>query len=799
MISFKARQPWSAAKEKAASEIAAALGLEKASAALLVLRGMMDAEDAREFLNPSVAQFHDPFAFEDMGKAVRMVEDALSNKKKITVYSDYDADGTSAAACLYLYLKDKGADIGIYTPHRHREGYGMNCEAVAKIASEGTALLISVDCGITNTEEVKAAKESGLDVIVLDHHECPEALPAADAIINPKIPGSSYPFHHLCGAGIALKLVEALGGRDAAMKLIDLAALGTIADIVPLLGENRAIAALGLQKMRKKPATGIRLLAEAADIDLKRIEARSVSFGLAPRINAASRMDDARLAVRLLTSTEEDEEALDAAAALCEHNKVRQQVEEGIYQEAHGRVSASDLMDGRALLLMDEGWNTGVIGIVASKLLEEFYRPVILFGAENGNYVGSARSTDEVNIHEALSRFSDLFLRFGGHFHAAGLTIPKENLPELKKGLNEYLKSAYPEESFLKKSVYDMELALSEINAKLLSELKLFAPFGQENPPALFKIAGAKIHAHSYVGKTAKDHLRFTLEEDGHRVNAICFNHIRRYCFLSGENEYIASAEMNDFDLKPQLQVTRIKPKSVQETFDAYLRSLKKDFALNFPDAVRCMDGSFDSGDAFIESLGRDLEASRFGTLVLFDTEEGFCRALRFPAVRDALTHERLEIPCENSSREPTNALVGMAGWDEKLTSRYQNIYCIGGFAYGADFSCRRYFDEELRAAYRARAKKAFSDREKLLLIHKKLQALAGKEGEKALENAEAAAKELNVPIEKAAFALKVFCELGLIDCANNGKIQFKTVEKGKRDLMESGTFAAFINLTEGQ
>jgi single-stranded-DNA-specific exonuclease len=796
MIEFAAKKEWTAAKEKAAVILSSALQIEPATAHLLVLRGIETADEAQRFLNPSAHDMHDPFLFASMRGVMQRLDQALTSKQKITVYSDYDVDGTTAAAILYLYLKSFGADIHIYTPHRQKEGYGLNLDAIKKISSDGTRLIITVDCGITNVAEVALAKEQGLDVIVTDHHECPEILPPADFIVNPKQPGCAYPFRYLCGAGIALKLVEAHAGREKALLYADLAALGTIADIVPLLGENRVIATLGLQQIRENAHAGIRMLAEAAAIPIKTIDSRSVSFGLAPRINAASRMDDAKLALTLLTSVEENDEAKGIAATLCDYNKTRQQIEEKILQSAYHMAENIDLMDEWAVLLADDEWNTGVTGIVCSQLCEDLYRPVILFGAEGENYVGSARSTDEINIFEALSQCQDLFVRFGGHSRAAGLTIKKENLPLLRKKLNDYLKSTYTESNIIKKHYYDIPIGLKDASKKLIGELERFLPLGQDNPSAVFYVSQANVKSHTFMGKIKKDHLRLVLEEKETLCNAVCFYHTKKYCYVSPQNEYIGSISVNDYDKAVQILIQAIRPKITNDTVQAYMQYLKNDFTLSFVNEIRACRWDEPVDEDFEEKLNEALQKSRFGTLILFNTNEGLQRALKLKPVIEAMAKNRLDIPCAaERAYMPYNMLKGINGMDDAMMNKYGNVFLVGAFAYPTTDIAFRLFDQDLQIAYRLRAKQYYMDRPALLRCYSNLQSALEKKVLNNGDDVEKLCRALGMKLENAIFAMHVFSELGLIDAYNHGKIQFKTDSTSiKKDLKDSGTYMSFLN-----
>ena len=371
-------------------------GMSPALHALLCARGVASAEDARAFLNPGPESLHDPFLLSDMARATARIRAALDAGETICVYGDYDVDGVSASAILCGYLKDRGADARVYLPSRHSEGYGLNEGAVRQIAG-WAGLMVTVDCGVTSVELVALSKSLGLDVIVTDHHQPAEALPDCP-VVNPLLAG--YPFPHLCGAGVAWKLVQALSG-DMAMDRVDIAALATVADVVPLTGENRIIVRLGLDAINARPRPGIAALIDAAGLSDKPVTSTSVAFQLAPRLNAGGRLGSAMRSLALVTETD-PERAASQAMALEAENTRRRQVEAEILAEAEEMLKGFDFAAHRALILRGKGWNTGVIGLAASRLVEAYHYPVVLLSDDGEKLTGSCRSIEGVDIHAEI-------------------------------------------------------------------------------------------------------------------------------------------------------------------------------------------------------------------------------------------------------------------------------------------------------------------------------------------------------------------------------------------------------------
>ncbi|OHB69980.1 MAG: single-stranded-DNA-specific exonuclease RecJ, partial [Planctomycetes bacterium RBG_16_43_13] len=472
---------------------------------LLINRGVRDITSAKKFLYPELSDLIDPFLFNDMEKAVKRVFRIIQNKEHIIIYGDYDVDGVTGTAILYNLFKILGVNVDYYIPSRFKDGYGMNKAAIEKFKGDGVSAIITVDCGTSDVEEVELASSAGIDVIIVDHHEPPEKLPAYYAMINPKMHGSTYNFTGITSAGIAFKLAWAISQRmsnsfkasDAFHTfLVDsmgLATLGIIADVAPLVEENRIFAAYGLDAIRRCKNIGMRGLVSKAKLDDKKIEPYDVSFRLAPRLNAGGRLDTAQQCVELFTTS--SQEVVDKILAkLDKFNIERRNVQNDILEDALRMAEIEvDVNRDNIIVLAGEKWHSGVIGIVAAKLVEEYYKPTILIALNGETGRGSARSVRGFNIHEALTSCKDLLIDYGGHPMAAGLTIKSENVEKLYKRLNKFAKQAIAAEDTEPTLNIDCELPLTYVTNEIAGEVERLGPYGVGNPKPLFAITGAKV------------------------------------------------------------------------------------------------------------------------------------------------------------------------------------------------------------------------------------------------------------------------------------------------------------------
>jgi single-stranded-DNA-specific exonuclease len=498
------------ADEARVNALVRALNLSPLMAYILVSRGVDTPDRALLFLRGDLSHLHDPFLMRDMDRAVSAIRAALCAQEKIAVFGDYDVDGTCAAALMTMGLEALGGRVTCYIPDRLGEGYGLNAQAVRDLAERGVRLLVTVDCGVTAVEEVALARELGMAVVVTDHHQCPDRLPACEALLNPHREGERYPDSDLCGCGVAAKLLQALGGVEAVKPYLDLVALATIADLVPLTGENRILTRAGLEKLNEDPLVGLAALKQVAGYGGKRVEAGQVAFSLAPRINAGGRMGDAARAVRLYRAASL-EEALPIAEDLDRENARRQRQEAEMVEQAAAAIEAGDaLLEHRVLIASGEGWNRGVVGIVASRLVERYHRPALVFAREGDTLNGSGRSIPGVNLYEMLSACQLDLDRFGGHAMAAGLALKVDRLADFQAALDAHCRERYPAEVFAPKASYDAVLPLSEATPLLVEQLSQLSPTGMGNPQPVFLVEGAVVDNRAPMGATGA-HLRGTV------------------------------------------------------------------------------------------------------------------------------------------------------------------------------------------------------------------------------------------------------------------------------------------------
>jgi len=522
-----------------AAALAAALGVHPIIARLLCLRGLGDAAEASRFLNPSLDHLHDPFLLTDMSRAVERLETALARRERIAIHGDYDVDGITSTVILRRALEMLGGDVVHFIPERLRDGYGLQTPAIERLHTEGVGVVVSVDCGIRSTEAALRARDLGLDLIVTDHHEPEGTLPAAYAVINPKRPDCSYPDKHLAGVGVALKLVQALCDRAGRGKwlpaFVKVAAIGTLADVVPLVGENRVIARLGLASLSKGPHTiGLRSLLDASGLSGKTIDSYQVAFMLAPRVNAAGRMSTPDIATRLLLATDEtmSEEARALAQQLNDENVRRQQEEADLVAQAKKAIETDPAVGAHNVLVVGgDGWHRGVIGIAASKLVDSFHKPAIVLSVDGDVAHGSCRSIPDFDMLAALEHCSDVFVKFGGHKQAAGLTMDAARVPEFRARVNAYADEVLEPDQLRPRLRIDAPLNLRSITSELMRDLDSLGPFGMSNPRPVFHAAGVEIVDGP---RPLKDrHLKMTFAQDGRRFRAIAWRAAERADFLT--------------------------------------------------------------------------------------------------------------------------------------------------------------------------------------------------------------------------------------------------------------------------
>ncbi len=542
--------------EKLVDEICEKYNLNKVIGKIIVNRHVVNDEDVRIFITPTRDDFHDPFLFKGMDVAVERIIEAINNKEKILIYGDYDVDGITSTTVLKKYLIDRGIPVDTYIPNRLHEGYGLNKNAIDTIKERNIDLIITVDCGISAIEEVDYAVSLGMDVIVTDHHEVGEKLPNALAVIDAKRKDNTYPFRSLAGVGVVFKLIQALSIKleikpEEYLKYLDLVCVGTISDIVPLEGENRTIAKLGLMLIKVTRNLGLRELIKSSGY--KEIDSNTISFGVAPRINACGRMGHEEEALKLFLA-EDLESATKITKELNEYNTLRQSTEKAIYEEAVQEIDRNNLDEKNSIVLGGKGWHHGVIGIVSSKVTDKYYKPSILLSFEDDIAKGSGRSVPGFDLYEGLTKCEDLLEKYGGHSMAVGLTLKKENLEKFKERFEQIAKEKNIKE--LVPIIYiDDELKLKDINMELVKSLSILEPFGEANKVPLFLIRNLKID--SIRALSEGRHLKLTLRDENFVINAIGFElgYLAEEYRIGDRIDVVGTLEINSFNGFSSIQI----------------------------------------------------------------------------------------------------------------------------------------------------------------------------------------------------------------------------------------------------
>lgn len=542
--------------EKLVDEICEKYNLNKVIGKIIVNRHVVNDDDVRIFITPTRDDFHDPFLFTGMDLAVERIIEAINNKEKILIYGDYDVDGITSTTVLKKYLMDMGIPVDTYIPNRLHEGYGLNKNAIDTIKERNIDLIITVDCGISAIEEVDYAVSLGMDVIVTDHHEVGEKLPNALAVIDAKRKDNTYPFRSLAGVGVVFKLIQALSIKleikpEEYLKYLDLVCVGTISDIVPLEGENRTIAKLGLMLIKVTRNLGLRELIKSSGY--KEIDSNTISFGVAPRINACGRMGHEEEALKLFLA-EDLESATQITKELNEYNTLRQSTEKAIYEEAVQEIDRNHLDEKNSIVLGGKGWHHGVIGIVSSKVTDKYYKPSILLSFEDDIAKGSGRSVPGFDLYEGLTKCEDLLEKYGGHSMAVGLTLKKENLEKFKERFEQIAKEKNIKE--LVPIIYiDDELKLKDINMDLVKSLSILEPFGEANKVPLFLIRNLKID--SIRALSEGRHLKLTLRDENFVINAIGFElgYLAEEYRIGDRIDVVGTLEINSFNGFSSIQI----------------------------------------------------------------------------------------------------------------------------------------------------------------------------------------------------------------------------------------------------
>lgn len=543
--------------EKKVEEISSKYNLNKLISTILANRNITTEEEIRLFLSPTRKDFHNPFLMTDMEKSVERIIKAIENKEKVTIYGDYDVDGITSITVLKSFLKDRGLETSQYIPNRLNEGYGLNNNAIEKIKQQGCELMITVDCGISAINEIDYANSIGIETIITDHHEPGNEIPKAFAVIDNKRKDSKYPFRELAGVGVVFKLIQAIGIKlglkeEEYLKYLDIVCVGTISDIVPLVDENRVIAKLGLMLIRQTRNIGLKSIIDTSGYT--KIDSNSISFGIAPRINACGRMGKAEDALELFLSKNYNEVS-ELAKRLNDYNKLRQDTEKEIYENAIKQIEQNKLDKNNSIIVGGHNWHHGVIGIVSSKITEMYFKPSILLSfEEDGIGTGSGRSIPGFDLHEALTKCLDNVEKFGGHSMAVGLTVKKEKFEKFKKEFEQIATNSNVSEIIPVINI-DAKIDFSAINKDMVESLKQLEPFGEGNKMPVFVFKNLKID--SIRALSEGKHLKLTLKEGNTVVNAIGFNigNLADEYRIGDKIDVVGVLEINNFNGVESLQI----------------------------------------------------------------------------------------------------------------------------------------------------------------------------------------------------------------------------------------------------
>ncbi len=644
-------------EENAALSLAGEAGVSKALAKILLGRGIDNAKAAHDFLYGVQQPFHRPELMQGMPQAVDRICRAIAEKEKIVIYGDYDVDGITASSLLYLFLRGQKALVSYYIPERQAEGYGLNAAALRQIAQEGVSLVITVDCGISAVAEVAGAP-AGLDIIITDHHNPPEALPQAVAVLNPKQKTCPYPYKELAGVGVALKLCQGLWAKmsdDEGMWLghLDLVALGTVADIVPLTGENREIVRLGLKAIQETKNIGLQQLIKNSRCQQDKINTGMIGFALAPRLNAAGRLAKAETGVQLLT-TEDELIAERLAGDLDAENCQRQEIEKSILLEAEELLAAQGGVKP-VIVLAKTGWHAGVIGIVASRLVDKYHVPVVMIGIVDGQGKGSCRSIYCFDIYKALCAVSGHLLQFGGHCQAAGLTVEADKIEDFRAALQEYAEKTLSPDDYMPVQTIDSCLeSVKEADDKLLAELERLEPYGMGNPHPVLAMKGISITEPATIGGEGQ-HLKFTVRENGNSISAIMWR----------KGDYSAALYDNvkaDIAFVPEVNIWRNSKEIRLRIIDVQQENILTDFRFAGKSKNEALSGILQTGKKTVIYCNEDDELVK-----MIDGQEIVqFRQLPASGARQAVFWQP---PCQ---------VIDDLGWWKELRSRgVQKVYLL--------------------------------------------------------------------------------------------------------------------------
>ena len=563
-------EPLTPEKQQAAKELAEKIGMSPVMAGLLIQRGIKTESAAKRFFRPMLNELIDPFLMNDMDVAVDRLNDAMGRKERIMVYGDYDVDGCTAVALVYKFLQQFYSNIDYYIPNREDEGYGVSKKGIDYAAKTGVKLIIVLDCGIKAVEEIAYAKEQGIDFIICDHHVPDEVMPPAVAILNPKREDSTYPFKHLCGCGVGFKFMQAFAKNNGIpfsrlIPLLDFCAVSIAADLVPVEGENRTLAFHGLKQLNMNPSTGLKAIIEICGLSNRELNMSDIVFKIGPRINASGRMMNGREAVDLLVERDLHR-GLTLATRINEYNEQRKDVDKQMTVEANEIVERLESQQHlQSIVLYDEGWKKGVVGIVASRLTELYFRPTVVLTIIDGMASGSARSVAGFDVYDAVKSCRDLLENFGGHTYAVGLTMRQENIPEFRRRFQEYVDNHILPEQTQQTLDIDMELDFQQINKRLLNELKRLAPHGPGNNKPLFITRNVFDYGTSKVVGRHQEHIKLELVDSKSAMvmNGIAFGQSAAARYIKSKRSFdiVYTIEENTYKRgEIQLQIEGIRP-----------------------------------------------------------------------------------------------------------------------------------------------------------------------------------------------------------------------------------------------
>ena len=571
-------EPPTPERQQAAKELAEKIGMSPVMAELLIQRGIKTESAAKRFFRPMLNELIDPFLMNDMDVAVDRLNDAMGRKERIMIYGDYDVDGCTAVALVYKFLQQFYSNIDYYIPHREEEGYGVSRKGIEFAAETGVKLIIVLDCGIKAIDEIAYAKQLGIDFIICDHHVPDEVMPPAVAILNPKRTDSTYPFKHLCGCGVGFKFMQAFAKNNGIpfsrlIPILDFCAVSIAADLVPVEGENRTLAFHGLKQLNQSPCIGLKAIIEICGLSGRELIMSDIVFKIGPRINASGRMMNGREAVELLVEREFDK-ALTLATRINELNEQRKDVDKQMTEEANEIVARLESQQHmQSIVLYDEGWKKGVVGIVASRLTELYFRPTVVLTIIDGIASGSARSVAGFDIYDAVKSCRDLLENFGGHTYAVGLTLRQENIPEFRRRFQAYVSNHILPEQTQQTLDIDMELDFQQINKRLLNELKRLAPHGPGNAKPLFRTRNVFDYGTSKVVGRHQEHIKLELVDSKSAVviNGIAFGQSAAARYIKSKRSFdiVYTIEENTYKRgEVQLQIEDIRPSEEEEQED---------------------------------------------------------------------------------------------------------------------------------------------------------------------------------------------------------------------------------------